>query len=73
VFTVIVALTGALVSNVCIMESRCTPGDDRIQEVLGLAWIVASAWCVIAGWRGRLWGCRPWWLSDPPPIAPGVD
>ncbi|HET7549903.1 MAG TPA: RDD family protein [Gemmatimonadaceae bacterium] len=59
VFVVFNVLTWALVSGACILESRCTPGDDRIQGVLGLAWIVGSAWCLIAGWRGRLWGCRP--------------
>jgi hypothetical protein len=69
VFAVTLALTGALVSNVCIMESRCTPGDDRIQNVLVLAWIVVSIWCVIAGWRGRLWGCRPSRSSDSQLIA----
>jgi uncharacterized RDD family membrane protein YckC len=59
VFVVIMVLTWTLVSGACVLESRCTPGDDRTQDVLGLAWIVASIWCVIAGWRGRLWGCRP--------------
>ena len=73
VFAVTVALTGALVSNVCIMENRCTPGDDRIQDVLVLAWIVVSAWCVIAGWRGRLWGCRPRRSSDSQPSAPRFE
>jgi uncharacterized RDD family membrane protein YckC len=69
VFAVTVALTMALVSNVCILEDRCTPGDDRIQNVLVLAWIVVSIWCVIAGWRGRLWGCRPSRSSDSQLIA----
>lgn len=68
-FAATVALTVALVSNVCIMQSRCTPGDDRIQDVLVLAWIVVSVWCVIAGWRGRLWGCRPRRSSDSQLVA----
>ena len=59
IFVVFNVLTWVLVSGACILESRCTPGDGRIQSVLGLAWIVGSVWCVIAGWRGRLWGCRP--------------
>jgi hypothetical protein len=73
VFAVTLALTGALVSNVCIMESRCTPGDDRIQDALGLAWIAVSIWCVIAGWRGRLWGCRARRSSDSQRIAPRIE
>ena len=64
VYVALIALTWTFVSGMCIMESRCTPGDDRIKEVLGLAWIAVSAWCVIAGWRGRLWGCRPRTSSD---------
>ncbi len=73
VFAVTVALTMALVSNVCILEDRCTPGDDRIQNVLVLAWIVVSVCCIIAGWRGRLWGCRPTRSSDSQPIAPRFE
>jgi uncharacterized RDD family membrane protein YckC len=73
VFVVVNVSSWALVSGMCLLESRCTPREDRIQDVLVLAWIVVSAWCVIAGWRGRLWGCRSRRSSDSQPIAPRID
>ena len=47
-----------LVSDACIQADRCTPGEDAVAITIVGLWIVASVACLIAGWRGRLWGGR---------------
>lgn len=53
-----VAIQVAL-SDACVFANRCSAGEELASQVLGLAWLGASAALIIAGWRGRLWGCRP--------------
>lgn len=52
-------LASVLLSGACLADDRCSPGEHRIQEVLGFLWLAANVVCVVAGWRGHLWGCRP--------------
>ena len=60
-------LAPALVSEACGLAGRCTPRESLTSSVLALGWVAASAWVVVAGWRGRLWGCRG------PADAPELD
>jgi uncharacterized RDD family membrane protein YckC len=47
-----------LVSTACVEANRCTPGEEVVTNAVGLVWIGASLLCLVAGWRGRLWGAR---------------
>ena len=59
-----------LVSAACIEANRCTPGEEAVTNAVGLAWIGASLLCIVAGWRGRLWGAR---ARPGPPVAGAAD
>lgn len=52
-------LASVLLSDACLVDDGCSPAEHRIQEVLGLLWLAANVVCIVAGWRGHLWGCRP--------------
>lgn len=45
-------------SEACILEDKCTSGERLRISVISLIWLGLSAYCIIAGWRGRLWGAR---------------
>lgn len=47
-----------LLSESCLLYDRCTATEELTSTTMGLAWLVASAVCIVAGWRGRLWGAR---------------
>lgn len=57
-FAVLSVLGSVLVSEACSLNDRCTPHESLTLTVAGLAWMAASAWIVVAGWRGRLPGGR---------------
>jgi len=59
-----------LVSAACIEANRCTPVEEAVTNAVGLAWIGASLLCIVAGWRGRLWGAR---ARPGPPVAGAAD
>ena len=60
----------ALVSESCVAAARCTRGEEVATSTLGLAWIGAGVLCIVAGWRGRLWGAR---ARPDAPAAAAVD
>jgi uncharacterized RDD family membrane protein YckC len=47
-----------LMSQPCVLENRCSSGDELLTQVAGVLWVAATAGLIVAGWRGRLWGCR---------------
>jgi len=46
------------VSEPCAMRSRCSPSEHAVSFALFGLWFVLSAFFMLFGWRGRLWGCR---------------
>lgn len=53
-----------LLSESCLLHDRCTASEELTSTAMGFAWIGASAVCIVAGWRGRLWGARREPLAD---------
>jgi uncharacterized RDD family membrane protein YckC len=49
---------GLFVSDDCAFTDRCTRMDERIFEVLGLAWLLGTGTLMVLGWKGRLPGAR---------------
>jgi uncharacterized RDD family membrane protein YckC len=47
-----------LVSESCVNHDRCSSNENLIFNGLGLLWIAACVFCIVQGWRGRLYGCR---------------
>ena len=52
-------------SSACLRTRSCSFAEELGQSILGALWLVASGYCIIAGWRGQLLGARrrP---ADPP-------
>jgi uncharacterized RDD family membrane protein YckC len=57
-FVLLAVATGALLPAECVDATHCTPGQNLLSRVLGMLWIAAGVYTVIAGWRGQLWGGR---------------
>lgn len=57
-FLVLVLLSVGLVSQDCIMTETCTSGENLRLDIAGLVWLAVVALCIIAGWRGKLFGAR---------------
>jgi uncharacterized RDD family membrane protein YckC len=51
-------VTNMTSSQACLVQSKCSLGDDAVKTLLSLSWLGASAWAIIYGWRGRLAGAR---------------
>jgi len=47
-----------LISEICATRSRCSPSEHAVSLTLFGVWFVLSAFFILFGWRGRLWGCR---------------
>ena len=62
IYVVVSAISVLLVSYACLLDNVCTPGENLGVNVLTAAWLAATAWTIVRGWRGRLPGCR----SRPP-------
>lgn len=58
--SVLGVLASVLLSDACLIDDVCMPGEERTLDVLGFFWLIASVVCIVAGWRGRLWGTRAW-------------
>lgn len=58
-FVVLAAASTLLLPDACVVDDHCSAGEELTSWLLSLAWLGACAWLIIAGWRGRLWGCRP--------------
>ena len=52
-----VALVATL-SDACVVADGCSSGEELLSGLLGMLWVGVCAYFTIAGWRGRLWGCR---------------
>lgn len=50
--------SAVLVSRDCLATEICTESEELRATVAGAAWLALVAFCVIAGWRGYLWGAR---------------
>jgi uncharacterized RDD family membrane protein YckC len=64
VFVVVLLVMSSLVlahllSDACIHRKICSASEKLVQHGLVLSWFGISIWCIIQGWRGRLFGCRP--------------
>jgi uncharacterized RDD family membrane protein YckC len=57
-YLVLTIVAAGVVSAECVMEDRCTSAENQLFGVLGACWIATAIGCLVAGWRGRLWGCR---------------
>jgi uncharacterized RDD family membrane protein YckC len=67
VFLLVSLVTGLLLSPECLDDVRCTPGENIVANVTSLAWVAATVYFIVAGWRGRLRGARR--SAEPAPSA----
>jgi uncharacterized RDD family membrane protein YckC len=58
VFVLFALASALLIPAECLSAERCTPGEEMASTILGLLWVGLSVAAIIAGWRGRLFGCR---------------
>ena len=42
----------------CTIHDRCSTVDHLIWQLAGIGWLVSTTVFLVAGWRGRLFGCR---------------
>lgn len=47
-----------LLSGACLHGGNCSFGDELVRSLVSVLWLVASGYCIIAGWQGRLPGAR---------------
>lgn len=47
-----------LVGEGCLVAHRCTLGEQLVEAISSLVWLIATGWIVVKGWGGRLHGCR---------------
>jgi uncharacterized RDD family membrane protein YckC len=56
---VILSLGGqALISPECLTFNACATSDRLVSDAVGLLWVIATAFVLVYGWRGLLFGCR---------------
>jgi uncharacterized RDD family membrane protein YckC len=48
----------AFISETCAVHSRCSAFEAGVSFAFFGLWFILSAFFMIFGWRGRLWGCR---------------
>jgi hypothetical protein len=63
VYVVVVLVTAGLmlahlISDACLRRDQCSPSEHLVRSGLTLSWFGISIWCIVQGWRGRLFGCR---------------
>lgn len=51
-------MTNVFISPGCVAIHDCTATERLGQQLLFIAWLVASVLIIVAGWRGRLFGSR---------------
>jgi uncharacterized RDD family membrane protein YckC len=47
-----------LLSPGCVRGQSCSPGDDVLNVVLNVLWLIGSGLLIVVGWRGHLPGAR---------------
>jgi Na+-transporting NADH:ubiquinone oxidoreductase subunit NqrC len=52
------AVVFGLSSHDCVQYGNCTDQDKLITKVASLVYWVFFAFFILAGWTGRLYGCR---------------
>jgi hypothetical protein len=57
-FALFALASGMVLSAPCLAGGPCGDRDELIERGLGVVWIGASMWCIVAGWRGQLPGAR---------------
>ena len=57
-FAVLLGLNVALLSEECLTNNRCTPGETIVAQLLGILWLLSLGVSIVLGWRGLLYGCR---------------
>ncbi|HZO45458.1 MAG TPA: RDD family protein [Xanthobacteraceae bacterium] len=45
-------------SSACLIDDRCTRGEEIALSAMGLSWVVVLVVAIILGWRGHLPGAR---------------
>lgn len=58
VFTLPALVAARLLSAECLYRDRCTFTDTLVMNVFSIVVLVVCVFCIIMGWRGRLWGAR---------------
>ena len=58
VATLSVVLMGGFISERCTDLGRCSSREDLILTAAAGAWIIGCLFCLVLGWRGRLYGAR---------------
>lgn len=53
----VLELTGVW-SDACALQYRCSPADRVVELIDAACWIGLGLWCVVLGWKGRLFGAR---------------
>jgi uncharacterized RDD family membrane protein YckC len=49
---------GGTLSQACVIEKLCTPGENLMYTIVGLVWFGLCALVMVLGWRGYMPGCR---------------
>jgi uncharacterized RDD family membrane protein YckC len=57
-YVVLSMLSVAVVTDDCALRDRCSTREGWTSFALSIAWVAFAILCAIAGWQGRLWGCR---------------
>jgi uncharacterized RDD family membrane protein YckC len=52
------AATAFSLSTGCLTKRACSSADSLWAFVIAAVWMSLSAYCIIYGWRGKLYGCR---------------
>lgn len=57
VIEVVLQGTGVM-SPACVDRGYCSAGERSTSIAVGVIWLIACAWLIARGWRGKLWGAR---------------
>ena len=49
---------GLLSSPDCVLYANCSDGDERLSKIASLLFWMVVSFFILAGWTGRLYGCR---------------
>jgi uncharacterized RDD family membrane protein YckC len=58
-FVLISIGTALVVSMDCLNDPKvCTSTEEGLSSAFSVGWFVLVAFCIVFGWKGRLWGAR---------------
>lgn len=55
---VLTLTVGLLSSSECVRYANCSEGDELVSKIASLIFWMVVSFFIIAGWTGRLYGCR---------------